>query len=117
MDPVGGDRTHRARGLYVDGAAGDLRLGPGSAGSSLPLAPVLHRGGVPVVHPAPEPDRAAGVLAVADAARSGARARARAGWHVGRLPAAARTGDPPHAVSAARSEEHTSELQSLMRIP
>src|SRR3546814_9844302 len=60
MDPVGGDRTHRARGLYVDGAAGDLRLGPGSAGSSLPLAPVLHRGGVPVVHPASSEERRAG---------------------------------------------------------
>src|SRR5690606_11387049 len=72
LGPVGTDRAHRACGLHLDGAAGDLRLGPGAAGPPLPLAALLHRGRVSLVHPAPEPDRAVGAVAVADAARTGA---------------------------------------------
>src|SRR3546814_5710109 len=53
--------------------------------------------------------------------RGGRRGRARAGWcppeaGVHRLGGRARGGRGPPALRPLRSEEHTSELQSLMRI-
>src|SRR3546814_9173626 len=54
-----------------------------------------------------------------DPRRPGCTARASAprGWPPGRCPTAARRSGPAHRGGhAVRSEEHTSELQSLMRI-
>src|SRR3546814_4618493 len=40
-----------------------------------------------------------------------------AAWHLHIERAAAEAGGEPHRLALQRSEEHTSELQSLMRIP
>src|SRR5690606_3699941 len=94
-------RTSRARSLHVDGAAGDLRLGARAARPAVPLAALRHRGGVPLVHPAPEPDRADRVRADSAAARRRAGSRAGGGGDDRRLPAAARVRDPAQRGAAA----------------
>src|SRR5690606_31388039 len=69
-DPMGPHRTRRAGAVLVVGTAGDLRLGLRDAQPADAMAALCVRGGVPLVHPAPEPDRPGGVLAGSVAARA-----------------------------------------------
>lgn len=60
---VGPHRTHRAFRLYLARAADASWLGQAPLEPTVPLAAVLHRSGVSLVHPASEPDHRGTVLA------------------------------------------------------
>src|SRR5690606_5247856 len=91
---------------HLDDAAGDLRLGADPARPPVPLAALLQRGGVLLVHPAPDPDRAAGVLAGARAARRNGGSRHGRRRNRRGLPAVARILYPqdPLAAPAVRTQ-------------
>lgn len=60
---MGNTGTRRTRGLHLAGAADSAGLGEAAFEPPVPLAAVLHRSGVPLVHPASEPDHRDAVLA------------------------------------------------------
>src|SRR5690606_14135884 len=97
---LGHGRTHGAGAVFVDGAAGDLRLGTGAPGPAVPLAAVRQRSGVSLVHPPPEPDRAAGLGGPGAGAAFLAGAGGRDRGNGRRLPAAARMPHPARALAA-----------------
>lgn len=84
----------------VGRTADPARLGQGVSGSPVPLAAVLHRGGVSLVPPAPEPDHRAAVLAQAAAFGAVVGAAVGRGRDGGGLPAAARRTDPARWLAA-----------------
>ncbi|KAG1254458.1 hypothetical protein G6F68_010840 [Rhizopus microsporus] len=98
LGPAGPDQPVAVR---LDRAAGHPRLGQGLPRPPVPLAAVLHRGDLSLVHAAPEPDHRAVVLAQAAAAWRVDRAGAAARRHRGRLPADPRAADPSRALAAA----------------
>ncbi len=60
--PLGTPGTCRTRGLYLAGAADPAGLGQAASEPAVRLAALLHGSGVPLVHPASEPDHRGAVL-------------------------------------------------------
>ncbi len=93
-------RVDAAQRLRVGGDRGGAGLVEGAARSPMALARLGERSRLPVVRPAPEPDRAAGLLADTPAPARRARSARGAGRHRRRLLARLR-GDPARAAAAA----------------